>query len=80
MDEADQIMTGKDESSSDKLWGHRDKPLTPEEISAFGRKKLSVPSVIPFVRYKDHNNQNERDIQDCNPKHSAWEAGINISF
>ena len=80
MVESDEILTGKRLPTLDKLWGRRNYPLSQEEIDAFGRHNPSPPTIVPVVRYKDHNNQNERDILDCNPIHGAFETGIKISF
>ena len=55
------------------------KPLTKEELSGFGKqhRKFSSPFFIDIV---DLNNQNEKDILDCNPPKMAIVAGLKFTF
>ena len=78
------------------LLGDMPPPLTAEEVlcGRKGTEPLTLtegekqaisfgkdaPSIYPFVKVNDLNNQNERDILDCNPERNTIVIGIRGSF
>lgn len=77
-------------------FGDMPPPLTAEEVlcGRKGRRQISLTDaekqsirfgkdsspIYPFVMLKDLNNQNEKDILDCNPEHNTIIVGIRGTF
>ena len=68
---ADEVLTGRKR--------RRKIDLTDSEKQAISFQK-EERSVRPFVKINDLNNQNERDILDCNPERNSIVVGIRVSF
>lgn len=68
---ADEVLTGRKR--------RRNIALTDSEKHAISFQKKERP-VRPFVKFNDLNNQNERDILDCNPERNSIVVGIQVSF
>lgn len=68
---ADEVLTGRKTR----------KPiaLTDGEKQSISFKRGET-SVLTFVKFNDLNNQNERDILDCNPERNSIVVGIQVSF